>query len=404
MDRDRDRDRLLTPTFLIVTAATFAYFMAVGVMIPALPHFIEGPVGGGSVAVGLGVGMFSVAAVITRPFVGGIGDRRGRRLLMLVGPVVVAAAVSLFVFAQHSLALLVGLRAVQGIGEAGFYVGAATLITDLAPPHRRGEAVSYFSVALYLGLAVGPSLSEAVLQHTHYTRVWVLACLFALAASGLSLAVREVRVLPSSDEPTSSTRVVHPAALIPGSVLGLGILAYAAFSAFVPLYAPKIGASGSGPAFVVYAGVTLAVRIFGARIPDTLGPVRCATFGTAAVAVGMAIIGAVPSTVGLYGGTAVFSIGVSLNFPALLSLAVAGAPDSERGSVVGTFTAFFDLGQGVGAFALGGIAALTSERGTFDAACVTAIAGVVLLQMWARRNPERVAASQAAHLQLGLEP
>src|SRR4051812_15162900 len=283
-----DDQRLITPMFALVTTATFAYFMAVGVMIPALPHYIEGPLHGGSAAVGLAVGMFSVAAVLTRPFIGGVGDRRGRRPLVLVGAGVVAGALALFPLA-NSLGILLVLRGVQGIGEAGFYVGAATLITDIAPPHRRGEAVSYFSVALYLGLAVGPSLSEAVLQHTHYVRVWMMASLFALCASALSLAVREAPLRDDAGDPTRQRRLIHPAALVPGAVLGMGILAYAAYTAFVPLYAPEVGASGSGPAFILYAGVTLAVRIFGARIPDRLGPVRCAAAGTAAVAAGMAV-------------------------------------------------------------------------------------------------------------------
>src|SRR4051812_18379066 len=262
-----ERDSLLTKNFLIVTVATFAYFMAVGVMIPALPHFVERPVGGGSAAVGLAVGMFSVAAVMTRPFIGGIGDRRGRRGVVVVGalvvaragapfapfspplpllvavrgvPLVVAGAVALFALSSHSLTLLVVLRAVQGIGEAGFYVGAATLITDIAPPHRRGEAVSYFSVALYLGLALGPSLSEAVLDDTHYGRGPGLVCVFALLVSGLSRAAPEIKV--RGQEPRPPTRIVLPAALVPGAVLGLGILAYAAFAAFVPLYVDDIGA------------------------------------------------------------------------------------------------------------------------------------------------------------------
>src|SRR5947199_4178635 len=227
-------DRLITPMFVLVTVATFAYFMAVGVMIPALPHYVEGPLAGGGGAVGLTVGMFSVAAVLTRPFIGSVGDRRDRRMLMLVGPLIVAAAVVLFPLAD-SLGVLLLLRGVQGIGEAGFYVGAATLITDLAPAHRRGEAVSYFSVALYLGLALGPGLSDAVRQDTHYTRVWLLVVFFAVLASVLSLAVRETPIRFDGDPP--ARRILHPAALVPGGVLGLGILAYAAFTAFVPLYA-----------------------------------------------------------------------------------------------------------------------------------------------------------------------
>ena len=370
--------RLVTPVFAIVTLATLFYFMAVGVMIPALPRYIKGPLGGGNAAVGVAVGAFALAAVVTRPFVGRFGDRRGRRILMLTGPLVVALAVALFPLAT-SLPALVALRGLQGLGEAGFYVGAATIINDLAPPERRGEAVSYFSVALYLGLALGPSLSEAVLADTHYGRVWLVVVLFAAGASAVSLFVREPP-LPASDEDAGeATRVVHPAAVLPGTVLALGLLGYASFAAFVPLYALTIGQQGSGIAFLVYAGITLAVRIFGARIPDRIGFVRCATAGTAMVALGMGVIALVPNAAGMYAGTVALGLGTSLNFPALMSLAVADAPDTERGSVVGTFTAFFDLSQGAGTILLGGAAALLNYRGAFATAAVSAAVGVAVL-------------------------
>jgi len=327
--------RLVTPVFAIVTLATLFYFMAVGVMIPALPRYIKGPLDGGNAAVGLAVGAFALAAVMTRPFVGRFGDRHGRRILMLTGPIIVAGAVALFPLAS-SLPALVVLRLVQGIGEAGFAVVAATIINDLAPPERRGGAVSYFSVALYLGLALGPSLSEAVLAGHHYGRVWSTAALFAVGATVVSLFVREPP-RPRSESGETSGGLVHRAAVLPGTVLALGLLGYAAFAAFVPLYALDIGLSGSGLAFVVYAGITLAVRIFGARIPDRIGFVRCATAGTTLVAVGMALMALVPNPAGMYLGTVAMGFGTSLNFPALMSLSVAEA----RGAAAPTFEYLF---------------------------------------------------------------
>ena len=72
----------------------------------------------------------------------------------------------------HALWCLVLLRVVTGFGEAGFFVGAATMITDLAPVERRGEAVSYWSVAVYGGLAFGPVLGDrvAATARGHYGR------------------------------------------------------------------------------------------------------------------------------------------------------------------------------------------------------------------------------------------
>jgi MFS family permease len=79
------RPTLFTPDFLTVAVAELAYFTAVGVLLPALPRYVEGPLGGGNIAVGLVVGAFSLSAFFLRPWAGGVGDRRGRRILMVVG-------------------------------------------------------------------------------------------------------------------------------------------------------------------------------------------------------------------------------------------------------------------------------------------------------------------------------
>src|SRR2546423_2535755 len=185
-------------------------------------------------------------------------------MLMIIGALIVAAAVALFPLA-HSMAMLFGLRVVQGTGEAFFYVGAATIITDLAPPHRRGEAVSYFSVALYLGLALGPSLGEAVLSGGHYDRAWAVVSAWAVAAALLALVVREPPRPPVPETVARTGRLVHPAAVVPGTVGALGLIGVAAFSAFAPLYSIRIRPSASGPAFALYAAVTLAIRVLTAR-------------------------------------------------------------------------------------------------------------------------------------------
>ena len=63
-----------------------------------------------------------------------------------------------------SLAMVVALRLLQGVGEAAFFVAGFALLADLAPPERMGEALSYNSLGLYLGLAFGPPLGELLLE------------------------------------------------------------------------------------------------------------------------------------------------------------------------------------------------------------------------------------------------
>src|ERR671918_771306 len=116
----RGRPRLVTPTFVLVGLASLAYFTADGVLIPTVPLYVEGPLGGGDVAVGFSVGAFSVTALLLRPWAGRLGDRRGRRLLMVFGGALVALSVAGYLLAR-SVPLLVALRLVTGVGEAFFF-------------------------------------------------------------------------------------------------------------------------------------------------------------------------------------------------------------------------------------------------------------------------------------------
>src|SRR4029079_14067850 len=90
------------------------------------------------------------------------------------GAATVGASMLLYA-AANSIPTLVGARVVTGVGEAAFFVGAATMITDLAPVERRGEAISYWSVAVYSGFAFGPALGEAVQRTWGYQTLWFVA-------------------------------------------------------------------------------------------------------------------------------------------------------------------------------------------------------------------------------------
>lgn len=374
--------RLITPVFGLITLATFAYFVSVGVLIPTLPRYVEGPLGGGHVAVGIIIGAFSVTAVLMRPFAGRLGDRRGRRILMVTGASVIALATLGYVPAE-SLGPLLVLRALTGVGEAFFYVGAASAVNDLAPAGRRGEALSLFSLALYSGIAVGPVVGELVLDGTSFAAVWLVSAGAGFVAAALAILLPETRA--EHDIGNGSLRIVHPAGLLPGAALATSVWGLSGFNAFVPLYALHLGMSGSRVAFVVFSAIVLSIRSIGRRIPDRLGPMRTARFSLGVTAVGMLIVGLWGSPAGLLSGVAVFAVGQGLAFPALMTLAVEAAPPSERGSVIGTFTAFFDLAFGLGAVSLGAVSELLGYSGLFVTAGLIAFAGMGLMMFASRR-------------------
>lgn len=371
------KSRLVTPTFALVTASSLAYFIGIGMLLPTLPRYVEHELGGGGLAVGFVTGAFAFTAAVLRPFAGRIGDRSGRRILVLGGAAILAISYVGYVTADGLVPLIL-LRIVSGVGEAAMFVGAATAIQDLAPSSRRGEAASYFSVAVYGGLGIGPPLGEAIQRSHGYHDVWLAAAAVTLLAMVLGwwTPVGERRRPPSGPR-----RLLHPAGLAPGYVLALSLSGLAAFNGFVALYVDHHDLGDVGPLFAVYGGLILTLRLAGARLADGFGAKRTATASISFVATGMVVIAAWHSLPGLYAGTILFAMGMALQYPALMRLVIDNTPDSERSSAIATFSIFFDLSQGVGLFVLGGVVAVSgSEVWAFAAAAVLSASALLMLR------------------------
>jgi MFS family permease len=371
------RERVVTPAFLLVAAATFFAFLSIGVVLPVLPRFAEGPLGAGSVGVGLAVAAASITALLAQPPAGRLGDLRGRRPLMLGGGAFMVAGAAGLVVAGH-LVPVVGLRLLTGVGEALFLIGGLSIVNDLAPEHRRGEALSLYTLASYSGLAIGPVAGELVLGDDRWDAVWLLSAGAAAVAGVLGLRAPETRPVGAPSE--GGSWLPHRLGLLPGVVLGMGLFGMGGFLAFVTLYALDIGLDGAGPLFALFAVVVVTIRSLGAKIPDRLGPARTVRIALIALCAGLATMGLWQEPVGLYVGTFVFSIGQGLAFPAVMTLAMGRTPAGDRGAVAGTVTAFVDVAIASGAIALGGVADLAGYPAVFLVSAAVAGAGLLLLQ------------------------
>ena len=108
--------RVLTRPFVLAVLAILGVSFPIGMLLPVLPLFAKGPLGTGSVGVGIAIAAASPTALLVQPLAGRLADRRGRRVLVIVGPLIVATSVAAYTFVD-TLAVLVLLRLVTGIGE-----------------------------------------------------------------------------------------------------------------------------------------------------------------------------------------------------------------------------------------------------------------------------------------------
>jgi MFS family permease len=373
--------RLVTGPFVAVTGATLLFFVYVGMISVIVPRFVEEDLGAGEFGIGLTLASFAAAAIAVRPIIGRIGDVSGRRRLMMAGAVLAAAAGAATGLANTLWVLLV-LRALTGVGEAALFVGAATLIADMAPAHRRAEAASYFSVAVFGGLGLGPVFGEWILGDDRYAATFATAGLFALSAGAFALLVPKRVDRRAAPDVVVQRRFLHPVAVWPGAVLACGIAAFASFSAFIPEHARSVGLSGAGGLFLVYSAVCLVLRVTGAKLPGRLGAGRSVTIAFLTLASGLLLLAAVDDPWGLWVAAGVIGVGMAFMYPSLMAAVVNNVDEHERAAAVSSFTMFFEIGTIVGGLTLGLVGEVLGKRAGFAGGAALCALGLFVL--WTR--------------------
>ncbi|WP_454856630.1 MFS transporter [Promicromonospora soli] len=387
------REPLLTSPFVRLALADLAYFTAVGVGILALPLYVTGPLGSDAAGAGIAFGAFAVSALLLRPVVGRLCDVWGRAPLMIGGGVLAATTLALTAHAG-SLGLVVALRLLLGVAEAAFFVASLAALADLAPASRRGEAMSYNSLGLYLGITLGPPLGELLIRTVGFTGAWYGACVLALGAAAVAGSIGETRPSGRVSDPTSGTTRpawIHRPAIGPSLGFLASVVAMGGFLAFAALRAESIGMANVSLPLLVYGSVVVVGRVAFARVVDRLPALALAAGALVTIAAGLLLMAGLRTPVALIAGSALMGAGVTFSTPAFFSAIFATATPSQRGVASGTASMALDLGLGAGPMVLGLTAAAVGTSWAFGVAAGIAVVGALwtwsLLVVRAQHGP-----------------
>jgi MFS family permease len=377
------RDQRPGLSFAAVFAVTFCGLLAVGSVLPVLPRYIHGPLGHGDLAVGVVIGAYAVTGLLMRPVAGRLADTRGRKPTVLVGTVLVALS-GLIYLPSVGLAGLIFARLLLGAGEGAVYTAGSAWIVDLAPPERRGRVLGLYGLAVWGGLSVGPLLGELLLDLGGYTAVWIFAAAMPVVGALIALSARDPFVPLEQAEPHP---LIAPEAVGPGFAIALASIGYAAVATFIVLHLEARGIGNGATVFGAFAAMIVLTRLVLGDLPDRVGAAPVAVVATLGEAAGLALI-AVAQTlpVALAGGVAMGAAFSLLN-PSLMLIALGRVSQQARGAAMGTYTAFFDLGVGLGAPLAGLVAALAGYESAFFFAAAVCVASALLVLLQLRPRP-----------------
>lgn len=264
METSLKNEKLFTKNFVLTSLSTLVLFTSFYFLLVTLPIYISNELAGSDFEVGLSLFVFTISAVFLRPFMGQEVNRRGRKNILVAGMLVFLAAMLLYNYAT-SIPLLLLLRMFHGLGWGASTTAATTLIADIAPLSRRGEAMGIFGMAANIAMAISPPVSMFLLNSTNYETLFIAGAAIALVSLLLVL-------------PISETVVVHPKtplfsmeALSPSTMMFIISLTYGSIVAFLPLFTQKQNMTNPGIFFAVLAVSLIIVRALAGRISDIKG-------------------------------------------------------------------------------------------------------------------------------------
>src|SRR5436309_780240 len=221
---------------------------------------------------------------------------------------------------------------------------------------------------------------------------------FALVSLGLTTLIEQSGVVPvHAPAPRSAahdmTRLVLRGGLLP--VMAATVLFGAGINAafyFVAPFTRDLHIDRAAPFFAAYASTTIALRVFGRRLPDRMGahPIAVPSFGV--FALGLAALCLLPQRGVLVAAGMACGAGHGSLFPVLKGLAVARTPARFHGTVVSLSTAALDGGAVLGTPLCGAIAHTAGYRAMFAVMAAASLAGLLLMTRDARRGTARLGA------------
>ncbi len=372
--------------FARLVVASLGGFVALGAAYAIVPPLVTERLGGDDVMVGWTITVFALAALGFRLVAGAGIDRRGPRLVIGAGFLVLAAGGALFYVADAAWILFVA-RVLQGFGQALVFTAGLAWAIALAPASRRGQAISLFGLAIWAGLSVGPVAAQFLLDHVGFGAAELL-----LVVAPLLALVGLVGIIRPAGHGAAAPGISIPReALRPALGLAFGGVVMAGIVGFAVLTFDERGGGGGSYVIGAYGAATFLGRIVLGHLPDTLGAYKTGLMAFALALVGAVAIGLSPNWWLAAGGAVICGAAWALLFPSLALMAIDRTPPERRGAALAVYTGGFDLGFAVAGPLLGLAAVQAGYGAVYGVGAAFAVAGLALV-LASRRAPAAASA------------
>ncbi|MDO4182837.1 MAG: MFS transporter [Coriobacteriia bacterium] len=376
--------KVFTKDFLLIALVNFLTFMSFQLFPSSLPLYAR-EIGAPEHLLGWLTALTTVSALVTRPVMGAVVDRKGRHGVMIAGLIIMAVSIILMALVPIFGALL-ALRLLQGVGWGCSTTANSTTASDVIPKPRFAEGMGYYSLSAALALAIAPGLGIQMLNVLGMPVLAGCSTVFLALALVGSFFITFKRISPETAP--KKIEFIEPASVFPAVTVFFTSLCYGALVTFLALDAQYRGIEGIPLFFTVYAMATLVSRPVSGMLVDRKGFTPAVVAGIAIMVPSMLLI-TFASSLGMYLVAAVLlGVGFGTLQSSLSAMAIMLAPPNRRGSANATYLLGFDGGIGVGAVASGVLAGAVGYFGMWLAISVMPLVAAAVYAAGCRNLPQ----------------
>jgi len=335
---------------LLLWSYNFTVFVSAFQLLPTAPfHILK--LGGSHLAAGLFLGFLTYASAISAPITGALGDRFGKRRMLIIASVAITFFSLLYAVAP-SYQIVLALVLVHGVFWSGLLSSSSSYIIDIVPKSRRAEGLGYSGFASILAVAVAPWIGLYVFDHGG----WRMVCIES-AILNIIMAVIAWR-LPPDKRHENHGRSLHPADLIEWRVLigavtlFLYSFSYGGITSFVAVYAEQVGVPRA-LYFTVFSLAILSTRPFIGRYADRIGHTRLIVPCLAMIVIGVAVLSMAADRATFVASALLFGVGFGSAYPIFVAHLMHHVAENRRTATFGAMIGAFDTGIGTGSIAVG---------------------------------------------------
>jgi DHA1 family multidrug resistance protein-like MFS transporter len=299
-----------------------------------------------------------LAATFTVPLWGWMGDRFGRKAMLIRALVGFAVTTFIMGFAQTAYQLFI-LRIIQG-GVSGFIAATLAIVATTTPRRYMGYAMGILQTSLTTGAIVGPFIGGVLADHIGYRNIFFVTAVFGGAATFLViLLVQEDQPSPEESKAPgffSNFRFVFASPTLV-TIFVAGMIAQTALMAIQPvlsLFVEKLWGKTenlstlAGGIFAITGLASLLAAPFWGRRSDKVGYKKTLSFNLLWAGITCAPQAFVQQVSQLFIIRFVHGLFIGGVLPALNTLTTLNSPEDRRGGVMGIIRSGFLIGNVAG--------------------------------------------------------